>query len=59
MATEKLVNGHTANWHAYKALAQAVTKSGVHKDPAKQVQTLKRGIATAQRWMDGTHEKLS
>ena len=44
---------------ARKALANAETRAAQHEDPAAQAATLRRGIATAKRWLDGTHPRLS
>jgi hypothetical protein len=44
---------------ANRALANAVTRASRHTDPAKQAATLRRGIATAQAWLNGTHHKLA
>jgi len=62
MTTEKLVNGHTAPWHAVKALYNAEARASVHAtrgDYAKATRCLQRGITTARSWLEGTHKKLS
>lgn len=44
---------------ARRALANAVTRAEHHTDPVKREACLRSGIATATRWLDGTHPKLA
>jgi hypothetical protein len=44
---------------ALRALRNAQTRAGHHTDPVRQAATLRRGNATAQAWLNGTHPKLA
>jgi hypothetical protein len=44
---------------ARRALRNAITRANAKDTPEEREVTLRRGIATAQKWLDGTHEKLA
>lgn len=59
MATLKSGRKVSVNRQARRALLNAATRAEAHEDPNDQVTTLVRGITTAIKWLDGTHEKLA
>ena len=59
MATLKSGRKVSVNRQARRALLNAVTRAEAHEDPNDQATTLVRGITTAIKWLDGTHEKLA
>lgn len=59
MATLKSGRKVSVNRQARRALLNAVTRAEAHEDPNDQMTTLRKGITTSIKWLDGTHEKLA
>lgn len=49
----------SVNRQARRALRKAVSRANAKQTDAEAKATLLRGIATAEAWLDGTHEKLA
>jgi hypothetical protein len=55
----KIVNGRTINDWAVTALMRGINKSlDESKSPAEAAKSLRRGMRTAESWLDGTHPRL-
>jgi len=58
----KSYKGNTASFWANKALYNAQARADGYEargDHDKALRVLRRGMTTAHRWLEGTHEKLS